>query len=51
MVELEEDYKTDNRDHSDSDLLLDDGLVKLYPVGAYDSQATKHERTNQSYFM
>ena len=32
MIELKEDYKSDNRDHSDSGLLLDDGLVKLYPM-------------------
>ena len=51
MVELEEDYQTNNRDYSDADLVLDDELVKLYSIGAYDSQAAKHKHTNQSYLM
>ena len=29
MVELEEDYKANNGDHSDTDLVLDDKLARL----------------------
>ena len=51
MVELEEDYQTDNRDYSDTGLVLDHGLVKLYSIEAYDLQAAKHEHTYQCYLL
>ena len=51
MVELEEDYKAKNGDHSDTDLMSEGRLAKLRPLRARDLQATKCERTSQSYLI